>query len=254
MWYNLDGEEAAEEFKDRYEIINVGLNGTACSAVQMQILSQFMEPGDVLFHTPELSSSSQLMLTTSMTDNDASLWSGIENNYDLFSFVDLRTVSGVFDSLTHYLSLKKHCTEYTKFFSDDYNTSYMDRFGCIPFYRSETAPELTDGVGLNPAFFKDGLETLSGYYQTLLRKGVAIYVSYACTNMDAVLEEQRGNVDVIDKLFRECIEECGAVPVSTLTDYLFVRKDFYDTNYHLRSEPAWENTLRWLADLKAALP
>ena len=255
MWYNLDAIQADRLFGDEYVIINMGLNGTVSSAVQMQIMAPYLEEGDVLFHTPELSSCQQLMLTTELTDNDSSLWCGLENNYDLFTAVDLKTVSGVFSSLCHYLGMKDRRTDYQQFFSDDYRTPYLDRYGSVPFYRSGTKKNLGDQVSLDPGLIGEGkLETLAGYYALLRSQGVRVYVSYACVNMDAVPEEQRDNVAVMDRTFRGRIDEMPGVSlISELNDYLFRNTDFYDTNYHLCSEPAKANTAKWMADLSAVL-
>ena len=255
MWYNLDAIQADRLFGDEYVIINMGLNGTASSAVQMQIMAPYLEAGDVLFHTPELSSYQQLMLTTELTDNDSSLWCGIENNYDLFTLVDLRTVSGVFSSLCHYLSLKDRRTDYQQFFSDDYRTPYLDKYGSVPFYRSGTEKNLGDQVFLDPGLIGEGrLDTLAGYYALLKSAGVTVYVSYACVNMDAVPEEQRENAGIVDRTFRERIGEMPGVSlISDLEDYLYENTDFYDTNYHLCSEPAKANTAKWMTDLAAVM-
>ena len=45
----------------------------------------------------------------------------------------------------------------------------------------------------------------------------------------------------------------GPVLISRLADYLYRNEDFYDTNYHLRSEAAARNTALWIRDLKAAM-
>lgn len=253
VWYNLDAIQAVRLFGEDYQIINMGLNGTASSAVQLQIMMPFLSEGDVLFHTPELSSRPQLMHSPDMGDNDSSLWAGLENNYDLFSTVDLRTVGGVFSSLTHYLSLKGRRTDYQQFYSDDYRTPYIDAYGSIPFYRSETKKDLGDIVRLDLSRVTGGaLDDLAAYYRLLTGKGVKIYVSYACVNLDALREDERGNVEAMDQAFRESIEAMnGPVLISRLSDYLHHHDDFYDTNYHLRSEPAKQNTARWMDDLSA---
>lgn len=255
IWYNLDAIQADRLFGKEYQIINLGLNGTVSSAVQMQIMAHFLESGDVLFHTPELSSRLQLMRSPDMGENDSSLWAGLENNYDLFSLVDLRTVGGVFSSLTHYLGLKDKRTDYQQFFSDDYRTPYMDAYGSIPFYRSSTNKNLGDTVSLNPDLVSGhALDNLAAYYSLLSAKGVNIYVSYACVNLDALPQEERGNVEAMDRAFRESIAAMnGPVLISRLSDYVYHQNDFYDTNYHLLSEPAKQNTARWMRDLSAYL-
>ena len=257
MWYNLDAAQMANRFGEEYQIINMGLNGTVSSAVQLQIMAHFLETGDILFHTPELSSRSQMMLQTAMGDNDSSLWAGLENNYDLFALVDLRQVGGSFSSLSHYLGMKDKRTDYQQFFSDDYSTPYIDQYGSIPFYRSGTAPNLdvTDKVRLNLDYVtEEALETLKEYYAWLAGKGVQILVSYACVNMDAVPEEQKGNVEAMDAAFHRAIGKMdGPALISRLSDYLYRDTDCYDTNYHLCSEPAKRSTEKWLRDAEGWL-
>lgn len=80
VWYNLDGFQAQQAMGDSYAVINLGLNGTVTSSVQMQILGAFLEEGDILVHTPELSSRQQLLIHTDMGEQDNKLWCGIENN------------------------------------------------------------------------------------------------------------------------------------------------------------------------------
>ena len=255
MWYNLDAIQADRLFGEEYTVINMGLNGTVSSAVQMQIMNHYLEEGDVLFHAPEVSSRLQLMVFTEMGDNDSVLWAGLENNYDLFALVDLRAVGGALSSLCHYLSLKDKRTDYQQTYTgDDYRTVYLDAYGSIPFYRSGTVKNLADDVFLLPERVKN-LDTLGQYYAVLTAKGVSIYVSYACVNMDDVPEEQRGNVDAVDAAFRESVAAMdGPVLISRLSDYLYQRTDFYDTNYHLCSEPAKRNTAQWMKDLMAVWP
>ena len=255
MWFNLDSGMIARAFGDEFTIVNMGLNGTVSSAVQLQIMADFLEEGDILFHTPEMTSRPQLMITTGMGEYDRILWAGIENNYDLFTRVDLRTVDGVLDSFCHYLGLKNRSTDYQHTFLNDFDTPYIDSLGCIPFYRSGTKESLADNVTLNPALVSGGaLDTLRAYYSWLTGMGVRILVSCAAVNMDAVPEEQRNNAEEVDRLFRESLSDLpGVQVVSRLKNYLYRNSDFYDTNYHLCSEPAKANTEKWIADLRQAL-
>lgn len=255
VWYNLEGSQVYNTLGDVYAIINLGLNGTVNSQVQMQILGAFLEEGDILFHSPELSSKQQLLINQDMGEDDDKLWCGIENNYDLFSLVDLQTINGVFDSLCTYLSMKNGKCNYQQYYLDDYDRAYMDNLGCIPFARTNTEKTLGDRVYLNPDYIdSNAMARLKSYYDWFLKKGVHIYVSYACVNMDAVPEEQRENVKLIDTLFRQSIEVMdGPVLISNLEDYLFHTNDFFDTNYHLRSQTAHENTALWLRDLLAQM-
>ena len=46
-WYNLDGLQALKAVGDEYSVINMGLNGTIDSSVQMQIIGAYLEAGDI---------------------------------------------------------------------------------------------------------------------------------------------------------------------------------------------------------------
>lgn len=254
-WYNLDAATMMPLMEQGYRLVNMGLNGLVNSAMQMQIMEHFLEPGDILVHTPELSSNTQLLNQPAMTaKDDNKLWCGLEYNYDLFTLADMRTLPGALDSFCAYLASKQSKADYSEIFMSDGNV-YCDEYGCIPFFRAETSSELPDRVYLDPTYFtSEGMGRLKGYYDRYQAKGVRIYVSYACTNMDDVPEEQKDNVGMMDDLFRKNITEMqGPVLISELDDYLFQNSDYYDTNYHLRSEPARNNTRNWLRDLQAQM-
>jgi hypothetical protein len=61
-------------------------------------------------------------------------------------------------------------------------------------------------------------------------------------------------VELMDGLFRDAFEAIEGVKViSRLEDYLYTSSDFYDTNFHLLSESARENTALWIRDIRAQL-
>ena len=255
VWYNLDGGMMDEEFGSEYTILNMGLNGTINSAAQMQILEHYLGEGDIFVHTLELSSKGQMMIDLSMGDKDDKLWCGLEYNYDLFTLVDLRTITGGIDSFLSYLEKKKTETDYLDHYVDTLGNEYLDEYGCVPFERTATRNSLADYVYLNPDYVnQDAMATLESYYQRYQDLGVTVYVSYACVNMDEVAEEEKGNVELMDSLVRYAIGEMdGPVLISTLSDFLFEYNDFYDTNYHLLTAKVRENTAVWLRDLRAQM-
>lgn len=255
VWYNLNGRDAQKAFEEEYVILNLGLNGTVNSAVQMQILAPYLEEGDIFVHTLELTSQYQMLNSIRMGDNDDKLWCGIENNYDLFSLVDLRTVTGEFDSFVKYLDKKNTQTTYQHYYTDENGNQFVDEYGGASFLRDSTREALTDMVHLDPAdITQEGVARLEGYYDLYAGKGVKVYVSYACVNMDEVPETERGNVERMDTLVRDSVAAMdSAVLISNLQDFLYQHNDFYDTNYHLLTKQAREITAIWIRDLKAQM-
>lgn len=255
MWYNLDGPQMQEGLGEDYRVINAGLNGVINSAVQMQILTAYLEPGDIFFHTPELSSKPQLLTEMGFGDNDAKLWCGLEYNYDMVAKVDLRDFPGLLDSFHSWLLIKQTGGGYDAHYVDGRGRPFFDPFGGIPFCREQQEGQLLDDVFLDPNTIRpDSMARLERYYRAIADKGATVYVSYACVNMDAVPQEQRDNVWLMDSLFREAIGSMqDAVLISELPDYLYHDEDFFDTNYHLLSEAARRNTALWLRDLQARM-
>lgn len=255
MWYNLDASLLSPLVEQGYGIVNVALNGFANSSVQMQIIGHFLEEGDIFFHTPEIASKAQMMVSTTMdADQGDKLWCGLEYNYDLLALADLRGIDGVLDSLCKYLTMKESGTDYGANYIRDGNC-YIDEFGCIPFERTETVSWLSDEVFMNASYISDkSMTRLKSAYNRYQENGVRVYVSYACINMDAVAEEERGNVGMVHERFSRAVMAMEyPVLISDLADYLYTRDDFYDTNYHLLSDTARENTVLWLRDLQTQM-
>ena len=119
----------------------------------------------------------------------------------------------------------------------------------------ETKDNLTDRAGLDLNYVnQDVMALLDGYYTGWKNRGITVYASYACMNMDAVPEEERENVQPMDTAVRNAFAGMkGAVLISSLEDFLFENADFYDTNYHLLTAQAKENTAVWLRDLTAQM-
>lgn len=255
VWYNLDAPQVEEALKGAYRILNLGLNGIVNSALQMQILTALMEPGDILFHTPELASRTQMMERISMDRSDDILWCGLENNYDLVALADFRTVPGLLESFCAYLDEKDKAASPDSTYRDSQGRTYLDGWGSIPFERTQGMETLPDAVYLDPDRVKtDAMERLGEVYSILNEKGIRVYVGYACVNLDAVPEEQRGNAREVDEWFRAAVSAMdGPVLISRLEDYLYRNPDFYDTNYHLLSEAAERNTEKWLRDLRSQM-
>ena len=191
MWYNLIGTMAQEAFGDQYIVINMGLNGLSSSLLQMELIRCFVTENDILFHTPEISSTQQLLTTTGLSKYDDKLWCALEYDYDLLALLDIRIFDGgVFESLRLYLDKKEPGGRYTDVYLDSKGNSFWDETGSIPFVRTETAENLADKVALDPACLSD-LSRLEEEYALFAEKGVKIYVSYACVDIDQVPIAQR---------------------------------------------------------------
>ena len=255
MWYNLTAPEVLAAFGGRYTLLNMAINGLSSSLLQMEILRCFMTEYDILIHTPEIASQQQLLLNTSLAKVDDRLWAALEYNYDLVSLVDIRVFDGgVLDSLQIWLNKKKPGGAYTDVYRDSKGRDFFDVTGCIPFLRDTKSEKLSDEIVLEPERLQD-LSRLEAEYRYFTEIGVPIYVSFACIDIDQVPEEQKDNLALMGRLFREKFSAMEGVTVfGRIEDFVYHDADFFDTVYHLQSEPARDCTLKWLQDLKMLLP
>ena len=256
MWYNLDMVKVLKTVGDNWYPVDTALNGTVSSELQLQMMLPYLHAGDLFFHTPELSSSMQMMRSAEMGSNEGRLWAGIEYNYDLLAAADLRAVTGELDSFCRYLNGKQESTSYADRYKDSKGRSYFGANGEIPFARYEPeGRELGDKVRLNRGLItEEGMRRLGQWYARLQDLGISVFVSYACLNLDALPEEERGNVHEVDDAFREAIGNIpGVVLLSDLTHFIYHDGHFFDTNYHLLSEYAASCTNQWMKTLKPYL-
>ena len=255
MWYNLTAPDVLAVYGDRYTLLNMAINGLTNSLLQMELLRCFMTERDILIHTPEISSETQLMVDTSMKKVDDRLWGALEYNYDLVSLVDIRDFDGgVLESLRIYLDKKKPGGAYTDVYRDSKGRDFFDVTGCLSFLREQQAESLSDKVALDPELLQD-LSRLEAEYAKFTALGVPIYVSYACIDIDRVPAEQQGNVELMGELFTEKFSQMEGVTVfGEIEDFIYHDEDFYDTVYHLLSAPARECTQVWLRGLVEYIP
>ena len=166
------------------------------------------------------------------------------------SLLDIRTLPEFFDILYYWLSTKEQTSSYTDVYRDSQGNRYVDEYGCASFLRTVSKAELSDKVNLQASSFeKTAMARLDGLYQVMADRGVKVYVGHACVNLDAVTEEQTP-VETMDELFRQTFNAMeGVTVVGSMLDYVYHNSDFYDTNYHLLTAQARENTAVWMEDL-----
>ncbi|MBQ4382567.1 MAG: leucine-rich repeat protein, partial [Oscillospiraceae bacterium] len=254
MWYNLAGEDMQKAFPE-YKVINAAVNGVINSYTQMCIIEKFLEPGDIFFHTPELCSPQQLLLNLQLIDHDNKFWCAMDYNYDLVTLLDLREFTGgVFDSLQGYWAKKKPGGSYVASYRDSAGNSFMDETGSASFIRYNQADKLQDSTFLDPDYLRSGLPKLCEVYSRYAKRGVTVYVSCAAVNAGSLPEGDIDKVQLMQGLFSTVVSSSGGARyISNLADYLFGYKDFYDTNFHLLSEPTHRVTELWIRDLRAAM-
>lgn len=250
--YGLNSETVARELGEEFSVVNLGIIGGTNAGFQFDIISNFVGEGDVFIHAPEAASPFQLM-----ADNRAELRTFIvtEGNYDLLSLVDVSKIQGFFTCFATY------CKNRSQLLPDSYDgfSGVYNEFGDVIKPREFTGEDKAFTEDFSYSFRPDfvnqsSAEVLCGYYEKLRQKGVKVALSFSPINFHGlppwdrearVWEKFENNVD------KFLFEERGVEIISSVTDYIFAGRYFYDTDYHLNDEGVKIRTERLLRDMKA---
>ncbi len=250
MWFNLKGDMAEEAFDHHYQPVNLGLNGFFCSAAQMEIMIHYLEKEDVVIHTPEECSAQQLMNDTSMTQ---ALYACLELNYDLFSYVDIRNLTGVFSSFCEYNQVRSQMEELTY---EDYPKEW-----CVDKYGGFVLTLVSDGKDKkrkDEAYIwagditEAGMEKLNRYYGQIQEKtGNKVMVSYSAINYDGLPDEcRKAEWELFEMQLGNLLDKKAAALFGRLSDSVMRGREFYASNFHLTTEGAKKWTKMFLDGLK----
>lgn len=250
--YGLRSDVIAREAGSEFQVINMGIIGGTNAGFQFDIISQFTGEGDVLVHAPEAASPYQLM-----ADNGAEIRMFVvtEGNYDLLSLVDVSEIDGFFTSFSAY------CKNRAQLDPESYESSSgnYNEFGDIIKPREFTGKDraFTEdfSYSFKPEFVNpDSAALLCGYYEKLQNRGVEIAFSFSPINYHGLppADRETRNWEEFGQNCEKLLhEEHGVTIISSVEDYIFAGRYFYDSDYHLNDEGAKLRTERLIRDLKA---
>ena len=254
--YGLVSPAVDLSFGGEYTVFNMGMNGDINGAFQMEILINYIGGGDVLVHAPEQMSPCQLM--SGFYVNNI-MFIMTEGNYDLLALADFSDNTGVFRAFFDYIEVKNQTDpcDYSDGRYVDFNI-YGDYICERPYDETtEAARDVTysdDVYCYAPELLTEkGVAKLAEYYDKIGDKGGRVCFSYAPVNISA-----RTGTEIRDKGFEfaEKLESMllpyGYAPISSVGDYMYKGRYFFDSDYHLNDLGAALRTEQLIKDLKAA--
>ena len=87
-----------------YEPVNMGVYAYSNALPQLALILGCAEKGDILLYAPEFDAVAEQFCVSSRLDTG--FWAMMESNYDAAAELDMRSFSGVFDSLGEYLIIR----------------------------------------------------------------------------------------------------------------------------------------------------
>ena len=187
----------------------------------------------------------------------ANLWTTLELNYDLFSYVDLKTMSTVFDSYKEYMGVKINLGIREKYEFKP-NKDWIDEYGCIPFYMPKTSDDgeiLIDEASITTERYNEEASArINHFYDEVKEKtNHAPLYSFGVINYDALTEEERSKPSIENYTNYVTNALKSATVIDTLNDNLLTSSHFYETNYHLNTDSGIVYTKQLINNMKRVL-
>lgn len=236
VWFNVHGQTIASNFRDKYQIVNMGLNGFYNAVSQHDIIKHFLRTGDQFIHVVVPNSVNQIYEETKMTTN---MWAVLELNYDLFSYVDLRKLNETFNTYSDNMAVK--LTLKAESYEQAPQQLWIDDYGCIPFYMPKVSANenLLDDVEIKTCHYsetnKPKLHALYEEIESLT--GKKPMYGFGCINYDGLIEEERTD-ECVTNFVSHVKTFIGdkAYVIDDLKDNIYRGEDCYYTNFHLTTD------------------
>lgn len=252
IWFNLNGQMVQKAYPE-YTVVNMGLNGFFNGQVQLAVIEHYLKEGDYFIHCPVPNSYYQLLVRTKMTEN---MFTALELNYDLLSFVNVGGLTQFFDCYASYIQIKKQLSVGS--YGDVCEQNWIDEYGCIPFYMPTVAGNVDQGddaiirkEDLDP----DSIARLNEYYRSVKAKtGHNVIFSFGAVNYDGLSEEDRSieHLDDFESFFRNAVKENASI-VNHLKDVVWRGSMFYYTDFHLTTDAGAKYTEELIENVRGII-
>ncbi len=258
--YGYDSPLLKQAFPE-YEPVNMGVYAFTSALPQLRLILPLMEAGDILLYAPEFDAIIEQFCADSRLDTG--FWAMMESNYDALAELDLRSLTGVFDSLGAYLSIRSRmpARDYAvspAHYDDDgnaYDFSTYNVYGdfTLPRPNGETDGRLRHNIAdytVN-SFPPEIIQSLNEALAPFLEKGVAVYFTYTPRNVNSLTA---ASTPENRQALHEWLKDNLAVPViSDIEDSLLPGRYFWLIDSHTGTEGARIHTQRVIRDLKQAM-
>lgn len=258
--FGYDSPMIETAFPD-YKVVNMGVFAYSNMLPQARIVLHFMKEGDILLSSPELDAID--MQFCGQTDLDKETFCMMESNYDMFSLLDCREFTNIFDAFSDYQNARISMTPRSYFDSPSYydedgnrtEQSSYNRYGDYILYRENNTAGKS--FGIKRAFYntshiqQSDWEGLNSMYDTFTQKGISAYFTYSPRSRISISKDSSADsITALDKALRSNLH----IPViSSIESSLMEPLYFFETDNHLSTEGVRIHTVQVIKDLRKAL-
>lgn len=243
-----------------FSVVNYGCSSGTSSLFYLEVISHFVNEGDLVVHQPEVGAQGYGWNGINVTLIDF-----FEGAYDAFSYVDISRYSKVYSALSSFLSTRNSSSKVCSY--EDYCTKEpVNLYGDCAWQYTGTTSGCSTSFDKYEATggeiqFMSGRDTVIAYYDKLnyafdkiasnggtVLSSFASVVSCYLKPASRVIhgEQQRGYEAAIDSYLH-------STRISRVSDYIFDRSLFYNSQWHLNIAGKAIRTQRLSEDVIAYL-
>lgn len=258
--YGYDSPLLKTYFPD-YEVINMGVYAYFSSKIQLDIIKEFLLPGDILINAPEFDAPEHQFFEDISFEHR--IFNMFESDYDNLKYLDLTNYNNFFNSFHEYQIerdiLPRLSYEETAFHLDDDGNYYEEEiYNINGDFILERKGEVESGlISQHRLAYTVGqismnqYETYNKVYEEMTNKGIKFFFNYAPRNIDSLT---RSSTLENRKKFEDEIRANIKAPfLSTMSDFLYPANHFYLIDNHLTSDGAKKRTILTAENLKNIL-
>ena len=255
-------EENLKKEGYNYSVVNYGTNASTPANFYIEVISNYMNEGDILIHEPEYNN-----YQWGYNEINNTLWQIFEGAFDAFSLVDIRHYTKFFTSFAAFNSGRSQKTNFTyETYTSDTVNSYGDysknKTGYTSDYKKTVQSCIDNGnkgstnikTATNAINNEAYLTELNRVFDIIAAKGGKVLLSFAAINKICLnLDSQKEGGTLQTQLESAVDAKVHATRISKVSTYIMDTIYFYNSHYHLGSEGAIVRTNNLTKDLVAYL-
>lgn len=246
----LDSPQFEKNFPG-YSVVNYGTNAAHPSLFYLEVISKYVNEGDIVVHAPEF------LFSAPMGDNTIvpKLFRGNEQCYDIFREVDMRNYKGFFTAYYKFLNgdpNDKSLTPALNLAGKPYqnpNTG-MNKYGDLA--NSRPGPKTTGNFKSTFSYNILNGTNLNKVNKMITEKGAYLVMSFATFDKDYMNPSSTTQAEY-DRFTEYCQSKLDYPVISNVGTYIMEHKYFFDNQWHCSHEGASVRTENLTKDIKAFL-
>ncbi len=256
--YGIDSPLLESKLKEagyEYSVVNYGQNASTAAAFYIEVISNYINPGDILIHEPELNK-----FQYGHNEIDNVLWQIFEGAYDAYSCVDIRHYFKLFSVMAarNTNARSRDPQSYETFTTDTVNA--WGDYSKKKVGTDEKTTQALDGYDKNGGFGSNSFSTPTGFinnntstsyngttfvyvqeinraYDLIAAKGGKVLFSSCVAARIAFTKASQINDGAEQTAFMKAVDtKLHVTRISVPSDYLFERQYLYNSIYHVNTE------------------